>query len=136
MCDTNVILDVFLDRVPFSTDSSKVLDHCALHLYTGFTTASCITDIYYFVYKYLHDREATYDALGQIFSILNVCDVTAENIADAYKQRAKDFEDCLLAVCAKSINCDCIVTRNKKDFAEFGIPTYTPTEILRMEIPS
>ena len=59
MCDTNIILDVLLDRVPFSTDSAKVLDCCALRLWEGFTTASCITDIYYFTYKYLHDHDMT-----------------------------------------------------------------------------
>lgn len=31
---------------------------------------------------------------------------------------------------AKSIHCDYIVTRNKRDFKGFGIPVLTPTEIL------
>lgn len=42
----------------------------------------------------------------------------------------KDFEDCLVATCAKSIHCDYIATRNKRDFEGFDIPVLTPTEIL------
>ena len=38
--------------------------------------------------------------------------------------------DCLVATCAKSIHCDYIVTRNKRDFESFGIPALTPTEVL------
>ena len=41
-----------------------------------------------------------------------------------------DFEDCLLAVCAKANRCDAIVTRNKKDFAGFDIPLLAPEELL------
>ena len=36
-----------------------------------------------------------------------------------------------MATCAKSIRCDYIITRNKKDFEEFDIPLLTPTEFLQ-----
>lgn len=45
-------------------------------------------------------------------------------------QRAFDFEDCLLAVCAKTNHCDGIITRNKKDFEGFNIAVVTPDEFL------
>jgi predicted nucleic acid-binding protein len=45
-------------------------------------------------------------------------------------QHASDFEDCLLATCAKSNKCSAIVTRNKKDFLEFGITLLSPEELL------
>lgn len=41
------------------------------------------------------------------------------------------FLDCLVATCAKSIRCDYIITRNKKDFEEFDIPLLTPSELLQ-----
>ncbi|MCM1256337.1 MAG: PIN domain-containing protein [Roseburia sp.] len=50
----------------------------------------------------------------------------------AYMQRAADFEDCLLATCAKSNQCDAIVTRNKKDFISFGVTLLTPLELLEL----
>lgn len=41
------------------------------------------------------------------------------------------LEDCLMATYAKSIHCDYIVTRNKKDFEEFDILLLTPSELLQ-----
>lgn len=53
-----------------------------------------------------------------------------EDVLNAYLQKAADIEDCLLATCAKSNQCDAIVTRNKKDFAYFGIILFSHKELL------
>ena len=66
-----------------------------------------------------------------MLEIVKVCSVTNNDVLTAYQRKAKDFEDCLVATCAKSICCDCIVTRNKKDFEEFDIPLLTPSELLQ-----
>lgn len=130
MCDTNIVLDLLLDREPFAEDSAKVLTLCESLKLEGFISASCVTDIFYIVRKYLRSSDMAYKAVGKILDIAKVCSVTNNDILTAYLQKAKDFEDCLLAVCAKSINCDCIVTRNKKDFEDFGIELFTPSELL------
>ncbi len=54
MCDTNVIIDVLLDREPFVDDSYKVLKLREEHQLEGFVSASSVTDIYYLVRKYTH----------------------------------------------------------------------------------
>lgn len=131
MCDTNVILDVLLDREPFAEDSYKVLDFCEKHRMDGFVSASSVTDIYYLVRKYTHSTELAYKAAGKLLEIVKVCSVTNNDVLMAYQKKAKDFEDCLLATCAKSIGCDFIITRNKKDFEEFDIPLLTPAELLQ-----
>lgn len=59
-----------------------------------------------------------------------ICD-TNNDVLTAFQKKAKDFEDCLVAACAKSIRCDYIVTRNKKDFEEFDVPILTPSELLQ-----
>lgn len=130
MCDTNVFLDVLLEREPQVTASDKVLRMCEEHELEGYVTASCITDIFYMVRKYHHSNDLAYKALGKILEIVKVCGVTNNDVLTAYQTRAKDFEDCLLATCAKSIQCDYIVTRNKKDFEGFGILLLEPAELL------
>ena len=130
MVDTNIFLDVLLDRMPLSDSSSELLSLCENHKLDGFVSASCITDIFYIVRKSMHSTEMAYQAIGKIFQIVKICSVTNHDIFNAYLIHAKDFEDCLLAVCAKSNACECIITRNKKDFSEFGIPLFTPEEIL------
>ncbi len=130
MCDTNIFLDVLLEREPYVTASDKVLKMCEEHKLEGFITASCITDIYYMVRKYRHSNDVAYKAVGKILDIVKVCGVTNNDVLTAYQTKAKDFEDCLLATCAKTIRCDYIVTRNKKDFEGFGIPLLEPEELL------
>ena len=70
-------------------------------------------------------------AVDSLRGIVKVCSVTNNDVLTAYQRKAKDFEDCLVATCAKSIRCDCIVTRNKKDFEAFDIPLLTPSELLQ-----
>ncbi len=130
MCDTNIIIDILLEREPFVDDSYKVLSLCEEHKVNGFISASSITDIYYLVRKYTHSTELAYNAVGKVLEIVKICSVTNDDVLTAFQRKAKDFEDCLVATCAKSIHCDYIVTRNKKDFEEFDIPLLTPTEFL------
>ena len=49
MCDTNVILDVLLERESFVEDSYKILKLCEEHKIEGFVSASSVTDIFYLV---------------------------------------------------------------------------------------
>ena len=58
------------------------------------------------------------------------CNVWWDPLTDNNLKNYADFEDCLLAVCAKANRCDAIVTRNKKDFAGFDIPLLAPEELL------
>ena len=131
MCDTNIIMDILLAREPFADDSCTVLTLCEEHRMDGFVSSSSITDIYYLVRKHTHSTELAYKAVGKLLEIVKVCSVTNNDVLMAFQKKAKDFEDCLMAVCAKSIHCDYIITRNKKDFEEFDIPLLTPSELLQ-----
>ena len=132
MIDTNIILDVLLEREPFYEYSKAILELCEKRKIYGFISASSATDIFYLVRKALNSTEKAYDALGEILNIVKILTVTNDDVNKAFLQKAKDFEDCLLATCAKSNKCDGIVKRNTKDFSEFGITLYTPDEILTM----
>lgn len=130
MIDTNIILDLLLEREPFYESSKKILTYCEDKRIYGFISASAATDIFYLVRKALHNTDAAYDALGHILNIVKVLTVTNEDVNEAFIKKAHDFEDCLLATCAKSNQCDGIITRNKKDFQSFEINLLSPEEII------
>ena len=130
MIDTNVILDVFLDQEPFSAASRAVLFLCEVKKIHGYISASSATDIFYIVRKRLGNPDKAYDALGHVLNIVKVLTVTNDDVNAAFLKKAKDFEDCLLATCARSNKCECIITRNKKDFIAFGVTLYSPEELL------
>lgn len=132
MIDTNIILDVFLDQEPFSTSSRQILSLCESRKIHGFISASSATDIFYIVRKRLGNTDKAYEALGHVLNIVKVLTVTNDDVNTAFLKKAKDFEDCLLAVCAKSNKCVAIVTRNKEDFLDFGIDLYSPEELLTL----
>ena len=130
MIDTNIILDVLLEREPFYEDSKRILSLCESGKIYGFISASTASDIFYLVRKALHSTDEAYKALGNILNIVKILTVTNEDVNSAFAQHAPDFEDCLLATCAKTNKCDGIVTRNKKDFLSFGIAVLSPEEVL------
>ena len=132
MIDTNIFLDVLAKREPFYAHSKTVLKLCEEKKIQGFLSASSATDLFYLVRRQLHSVDLAYQALGSVLDIAKVLTVTNDDVLNAYLARAADFEDCLLAVCAKSNRCDAIVTRNKKDFRDFGITLLSPEELLAL----
>lgn len=132
MIDTNIFLDVLAERESFFEDSKAVLDLCENKKVQGFLSASSVTDIFYLIRRQFHSVDLAYKALGSVLDIVKAFTVTNEDVLNAYLQRASDFEDCLLATCAKANQCDAIVTRNKKDFLSFGIMLLSPEELLKI----
>lgn len=132
MIDTNIFLDVLAEREPFYADSKAVLELCENKKVYGFLSASSVTDIFYLIQRQLHSVDLAYKALGSILDIAKVLTVSNDDVLNAYIQRAPDFEDCLMAICAKANKCDAIVTRNKKDFLTFGITLFSPEELLKL----
>ena len=131
MIDTNIFLDVLLEREGLADTSAAVLTMCEEGRLQGLVSASCVTDIFYIVRKALHSTDAAYTAIGKVLNIVRVCDVTNADILLAYEKKAHDFEDCLLSVCAESAGCRYVVTRNTKDYAELDIPAILPEELLK-----
>ncbi len=129
--DTNVILDVFLGREPFLADSAQVLKLCEAGRVRGFITASSVTDLFCVVRRRLHSTEKVYAALGHVLNIVRVLPVTDGDVNDAFLRRARDFEDCLMAVCAAANGCQAIVTRNGSGFEGLGVPVITPEALVR-----
>ncbi len=132
MIDTNVFLDVFLGQEPFFSASRDVLSLCEKKKIHGFISASSATDIFYIIRKRLGSTQKAYDALGNVLNIVKILTVTNDDVNTAFLAKAKDFEDCLLATCARSNRCDAIITRNKEDFQNFEITLYSPEEILAL----
>lgn len=132
MIDTNILLDVLIRREDFYENSKAVLSLCEDRTIQGLVSASAVTDIFYITRKALGSTEDTYRVISSILNIVRILTVTNEDVLTAFQVRAKDFEDCLMATCAKSNKCDGIVTRNKKDFLTFGITLYSPEELLQL----
>ena len=130
LIDTNVVLDMFLEREPFVDMSRQVIAlsiRCSnVH---SFISASAVTDIYYISYKNLKDHQIVREKFKKLFKFVGVVAVTPENIHDAFALNWKDFEDSVQYSVAKSNNFDGIVTRNMQGFTDDEVKIFTPEEI-------
>lgn len=130
--DTNIVLDLLLDREILSLSSGKILSLCEENKVDGYISSSSITDIYYLIKKHTHDNALAQKAIIKLISFLQVAPVDGEDIFNAYSYKANDFEDALVSVIAKKMKCSYLITRNLSDFAGLDIEVVTPEAFLEI----
>jgi predicted nucleic acid-binding protein len=123
--DTNVILDVLLDRQPYAQASAGVWSLVEIGAAKGLVAAHAVTTIHYLVRKSLGDTRAN-RTVGLILKVFSVAPVTGVTIQEALDLRLGDFEDAVTAAAARAIGCDWIVTRDLKGFRGSQVRAITP----------
>ena len=132
LIDTDVILDFFFDRNPFSEIAAQIFSLCESQRIQGFVTPVICSNIYY-ILRQTARHEKVIDKLNQLMTIMDVL-VMDKNIAmQALRSGFKDFEDALQSFAAlESGNIDVILTRNVKDYTKSEIGVLTPESFLKM----
>lgn len=131
LIDTDVILDFFFDRQPFSEEASQILSLCESKKLNGFVTPIVISNIYYILRK-TAKHEKVIEGLKSLMDIVDVAVITKNTIVDALNSNFKDFEDALQnfsALDKKDINI--IITRNIKDYKTSSSSVMTPETYLK-----
>ncbi len=127
--DTNVILDVLLDRKPFSESASLLLSQVESSEIVGIICATTITTIYYLIRKSLNKKDAE-ECMDILLSLFEIAPVNRAVIETARKYDFSDFEDAVIYAAAIHSGAECIVTRNLKDFKSSKLPVFSPEELL------
>jgi predicted nucleic acid-binding protein len=131
LIDTNVVLDVLLDRAPFVGDSSAVWNACDAGKAVGYITATTLTTIYYIVEK-TKDRPSALAAVDSCLAAFEIAPVYRETLEAARRLAGKDFEDDVQIAAAVTSFLDAIVTRNTPDFVASPVKVLAPGEFLRL----
>ena len=129
--DTNIILDVLLDRKPFSEHASFLLSKVERSEINGILCATTVTTLHYLLSRHL-DKEKAITGINSIMALFEVASVNRLVIENALKSKFTDFEDSVLHESARHAGAEYIITRNIKDFKQSKIPVFTPTEFLNM----
>jgi predicted nucleic acid-binding protein len=129
LIDTNIVLDVLLDRTPFVVDASAVWDTCDDGRLVGFLPASTLTDIFY-VARRTTDLSRAQVAVGLCLAAFEIAPVDRQTLEDATALPGADLEDNLQIACAIRIGVAAIVTRNGADFVHAPMPVLTPAELI------
>jgi len=129
LVDTNVLLDIILDRMPWASDAALVLDTISRGSARGFVAAHAVTTVYYVVEKEA-GRAAANTAVADLLQLVSVVAIGAAELQRALAMRLGDFEDAVQAAACLSAGADYLVTRNAKDFKGAPVLTRKPGEVL------
>jgi len=132
LIDTDVILDFFFDRKPFSEHAAIILNMCEQKHIQGFVTTVIISNSYYLLRRNAQHNKVI-DKLKQLLSIIDVLNMNKRIVMNAINSDFKDFEDALQNFAAVSNgDIDVIVTRKIKDFKKSEIAVLTPESFLKL----
>jgi len=132
LIDTDVLLDFFFDRQPFSLDSAKILSLCELNKIQGFITPVIYSNMYYLLRK-VGSHEKVIEKLNKLLSITDVLIIDKAVVYKSLNSKFKDFEDALQNYAAENSNSiNVILTRNTKDFKNSQLGVFTPDNYLKL----
>ena len=128
--DTNVILDLLAERVPFYDSIAKLATLADRKQLTLFSSPISFTTVEYVLSKY-ESSNSVFGKLRKFKILCEVCEVNGETIEKALNSDFSDFEDAVQYFSALQSGCSIIITRNAKDFKKSTIPLMTAEEYLK-----
>jgi predicted nucleic acid-binding protein len=131
LLDSDVILDLFFDRKPFSDDSAIIFKLCHQNKIGAFVTPVIISNVYYLLRK-VSTHAKVKEKLTLLLSFTNILIIDKNTINQALSSNFSDFEDALQNYAAennKSISA--IITRNVKDYQHSKIAVLTPNSYIK-----
>lgn len=130
--DTNVILDFFLDRVPFADDAAAILSLAVEKNIKAYVSPLTVSNIYYILRK-LAGHDKVIKKLRLLLTIVSVTRMTKQIVLKALNSKFGDFEDALQSFAAGEYeNIDVIITRNIKDYKHSDLAVMTPGSFLKV----
>ncbi|MHC1776439.1 MAG: PIN domain-containing protein [Lentimicrobium sp.] len=132
LIDTDVILDFFFDRQPFSDDAAKVLSLCELNRIHGFVTPVIISNIY-FILRHTAKHKKVLEKISHLLKIIDVLVIDKTIVLQALDSGFNDFEDALQNYAAeKKGDVGLIITRNIRDYRKSNLGVMTPADFLKL----
>ncbi|MDP3976025.1 MAG: PIN domain-containing protein [bacterium] len=127
--DSDVVLDVMLDREPHYPFSVQVFALLDIKAVKGHVSSLVFSNLYYVLRK-VKASSIVIKALLQLRGMVDVIPVHQEIIDRALASDFKDFEDAIQYYAAMEKGLDLIITRNKKDYKKADVAVMTPEEFV------
>ena len=125
LIDTNVVLDVLLDRQPHAGASVAVWAAVETGSAHGLLAAHAVANIHHLVRREMSAAGAR-RTIAAMLKVFGVATVDGPIIQLALGLPLSDFEDAVTAAAAQFAGCDYIVTRDPKGFRGCGIQSLMP----------
>lgn len=129
LLDTNIVLDVLLEREPFVTEARKIWQASDDGVFDACIASFTIPTVYYICQRQ-QSIEAAARAVDLCLEAFEVAALYRECVLAARRMHDDDFEDNLQVACAITDFMHGIVTRNTQDFATSPVRIYSPADLL------
>ena len=129
--DTNVVLDLLLDRTSFADEAAALFSKIEQGEFPGYLCATTLTTVHYLLSKSLSNLDAN-THIQTLASMFEIAAVNRLVIEHALVAGFSDFEDAVLYQAAYHAGAEYIVTRNISDFRKSDIPVYAPGEFISL----
>ena len=128
--DTNILIDLVCSREEFLSDAQSLFSLGYVGKIQLTLSALSFVNAIYISRKYRFPMQEVKRSLLNIASFTEITGLTGDVVTWALSCEWNDYEDATQYKSAVSVEADCIVTRNKKDYQLSNIPVYTPHEFL------
>ena len=129
LLDTDVLIDVALDRRPFSGPASELLDRIERGPDNAFIAWHTVSNFYYLVASSRGGAGAR-DFIVELTRFVAVATTGTAALHYAAALPMADFEDAMQVAAAQACGARYIVTRNTRDYARSPIRAVTPQDAL------
>jgi predicted nucleic acid-binding protein len=127
--DISIILDLLLNRSPWSADAAFLWDAHRHGKLRALIAAFSLPTIFYIVRKQA-GLTAAQTAVQACLTTLDIAPIDQATLLAAQALSGPDFEDNLQIACAVQSGVDAIVTRDPRGFAGSPIPVLTPAALV------
>jgi len=128
--DTNVLLDVLLEREPYVQAATRLVALVDNGRIEGSICATAVTTLYYLGARDL-GRKRAHEQVRTLLSVFEVAPVDRDVLQRALDDDGfSDYEDAVAHEAAQAAGVSGIVTRNGRDYAKASIPVFEPLELL------
>jgi predicted nucleic acid-binding protein len=131
--DTNVLLDVLLNRKDVAEESSCIWALCEKDTVKGYISAISFNNAHYVICK-VHSRKKADQAMRTMLDSFNVVPLDDKILNRATDADFNDFEDSIQFFSALHCDADYIISRNIKDFPKEDIPVLEPKDFLALDV--
>jgi len=133
--DTNIILDVLLNRKKFVELSAKLIGMVEGNHIDGYLCATTITTLDYLISKAINRKQAKVE-IKKLLAIFRIAEVNSKVLELSVASKFGDFEDAVQYYSGECCDISGLVTRNTKDYKNASLPIYTPEELWGIVIVS
>lgn len=129
LLDTDVLIDIALDRTPHADHSAGLLDTLEARPGKAFVAWHSISNFYYLVRPSQGHRKAK-DFLRELVRFVPIAPTTTRSLLQAIQLEMTDFEDALQVAAAMAAEAEVIVTRNVRHYKNSPIRAASPRAVL------